>query len=331
MKRAIAVLAALTLPLVACGDDDSSSGAPDGTSTDAGTGADTPAGDEPVTIEHHFGTTTLEEAPERIVTIDSQWLDVMLALDGPVVGAAVYSYIEGGYLPWQADVLPDSVETITLSSTDIPYEAVAALRPDLILTSFAAPTQAEYDRLNDIAPTIGLLTDGQVDPWQEMATVAGKVLGRPDEAAALITGAEDLAAGIRAELPGLEGKSYAFVNYVPGDSMYVVTNPDDGAATFFSQIGLSIDPDLLALADGNVERLTLSLERIDELDSDVLLLLTNGTDTAAIPGYANLPAVQSGAVAILDMAQATALNLPSPLSLPYVIDTIRDALTAAAS
>jgi len=46
MKRAIAVLAALTLPLVACGDDDSSSGAPDGTSTDAGTGADTPAGDE---------------------------------------------------------------------------------------------------------------------------------------------------------------------------------------------------------------------------------------------------------------------------------------------
>jgi iron complex transport system substrate-binding protein len=34
----------------------------------------------PVEVEHEFGTTTIDTVPQRIVTIDVQWTDVMLAM-----------------------------------------------------------------------------------------------------------------------------------------------------------------------------------------------------------------------------------------------------------
>ena len=67
------------------------------------------------------------------------------------------------------------------------------------------------------------------------------------------------------------------------------------------------------------------------LDADLLLILTNGADVNDIPGYDLLPAVQDGAVAVLDIAGVTGLNTPSPLSIPYSLELIRPALEAAAT
>jgi iron complex transport system substrate-binding protein len=48
-------------------------------------------------------------------------------------------------------------------------------------------------------------------------------------------------------------------------------------------------------------------------------------------GYDQLPAVRSGAVAVLDYAAVVGLNTPSPLSVPYSLERIRPALEAAAA
>ncbi|HKY16005.1 MAG TPA: hypothetical protein VJM33_13855 [Microthrixaceae bacterium] len=66
------------------------------------------------------------------------------------------------------------------------------------------------------------------------------------------------------------------------------------------------------------------------LDGDLLLVLTNGGSTDDIVGFDQLPAVKTGAVAELDYLDATGLNTPSPLSIPYALDSIRPALEAAA-
>lgn len=318
-RRALIPFLAITLALAACGGDDD----------DAGGAADASEAAESVTVEHAFGSTTIDAVPERIVSIDTQWTDVLVALDAPPMGAALDPTVEGGRYPWQ-DVIPDSVEDIPVTDT-IPYESIAALRPDLIVASWAAAEQSDYDRLSELAPTIPLLGDEQVDTWQDMATVAGEFLGEEEQAAALIADADQQAADLAAELPGLDGKTYALANYVPGDAIYVVADPEDGAATLFAQLGLSIDPDLLALADGASGRVELSLERVGELDADLLILLTNGADPNEIPGYSGLPAVQSGAVSVLDVPTITGLNTPTPLSVPYALDAIRPALEAAAA
>jgi iron complex transport system substrate-binding protein len=59
--------------------------------------------------------------------------------------------------------------------------------------------------------------------------------------------------------------------------------------------------------------------------------LTNGAEPAEIPGYDARPAVQDGAVAVLDLAAVTGLNTPTPLSIPYSLERIRPALEAAAT
>ena len=313
-RRALIPFLAIAIALAACGGDDDDA-------------ADAASAGESVTVDHLYGSTTVDATPQRIVSLNTQWTDVMTSLDAPLVGAALDPTIEGGSYPWQD--MPEGVEMIEVSDA-IPYEAVAGLRPDLIVASWAAVEESDYDRLTDIAPTIPLLSDADVDEWQDMATVAGDLLREPEQAATLISDADEQAAALATELPGLEGKTYALANYVPGDAIYVVADPEDGAATLFAQLGLAIDPDLLALADGEAGRVTLSLERVGDLDADLLILLTNGADPNEVPGYAGLPAVQNGAVSVLDVPTITGLNTPTPLSVPYALEAIRPALDAAA-
>jgi iron complex transport system substrate-binding protein len=299
-----------------------------GSSADGGPGSESEAAGAggPVTIEHKYGTTTLDHTPERIVSLDNQWTDVLTALDAPLVGAALDPQIDGGRYPWQ-DGIPDDVEDITVTDK-IPFEAVAALHPDLVVITWGAQDQNDYDMLSAIAPTIPLLGDEQVDSWQDIARVAGEVLGEPGRGEQLVTESEERTAQISEELPGIGGHTFALANYVPGDAVHVVADPDDGSSRFFADLGLEIDPDIVDLADGASGRTELSLERIDELDADLLILFTNGADPAEIPGYDLLPAVQHHAVAVLDLAAVAGLNTPTPLSIPYSLDRIRPALEA---
>ena len=320
----------LAVMVAACGDDngDEADEAADAPTEEAGGEeiTESEAGG-PVTIEHRYGETTLEETPERIVSLDTQWTDVLTALDGRVVGAGVFVEAGGEPYPWQD--LGDDVELIPATDA-IPYEAVAGLDPDLIVITYGAVEEADYEQLSEIAPTIPLLGDADVDPWEDIAVAAGEILGVPEAAAELVTEAEQRAADLGDELPGLEGKSIAFANYVPGDALYVLTDENDGANVFFSQLGLEIDPELVEQS-GDTGRLELSLENVDQLDAEVLLLLAHDADPADITGYDQLPAVQTGSAMVVDMATAVALNTPTPLSLPYALEQIRPTLEASAA
>lgn len=326
MMRRIAATAAVVVALAALGACGGGDGDADPTPTTTGGGA--AAG--PVTVEHRYGTTTVEAPPRRIVSLDNQWTDVLVALDAPLVGAALDPSAPDGRWPWQ-DRIPADVEGIAVTDSTIPFEAVAALDPDLIVITWFAQGEQDYERLSQIAPTIPLLGDEQVDRWQDIASVAGQVLRDEAGARRLVDEADRRVEALRRELPGLEGRTYALANYVPGDAIYVVADPDDGASELFAALGMEIDPELLALAGGASGRVELSLERIGELDSDLLVLLTNGADPDTIPGFADLPAVRSGAVALLDLASISGLNTPSPLSIPYSLDRLRPTLEAAAT
>lgn len=316
----LVALVALVALTVACGD----SGGDDTASTsERDGGADT------VTVEHLYGSTEVPVDPERIVSLDTQWTDVLVALDAPAVGYLADANVDGDF-PWRGDELAGAT---TITATDsLPYEQIAALDPDLIVVTYLAQDEADYDRLAAIAPTIPLLRTGdQVDPWQDMADVAGRVLDATAEAEALVSEVDAAVAAVADGIPGLEGRTYAMVNYVPGDAFYVVADPDDGANVLFAQLGMAITPTILDAADDVEGRVELSLEQSALLDADVLVLFTNDADPADIPGYDQLPAVRGGAVALLDYAEVVGLNTPTPLSVPYSLELIRPALEAAAA
>lgn len=336
-KRILALLLALfVFAAAACGDDDG--GAETSTDDEAGlesTGTDD-AGDnesdeassEPVEIDHIFGTTTVDEEPERIVSLGTQWTDVLLAMGTPPVGYVDDTLgADRGLFAWQADLMPE--ESTSFTATDgIPFEKIAALQPDLIVATHYVTEQVDYDTLSDIAPTIPPLNGAElVDPWQELTEVAGHVLREEDAAEQIMADYEEMVTDAAQEFPNLEGKTYSFANYLP-DAIWVVANPTDGATQFFGELGLEIAPDLLELA-GDGGRAQISHEQAGLLDSDLILMLTNDLDPSDLPGFDQLPAVKSGAFVETSFDEAVALNTPSPISLRHVLDVIRPALEAA--
>src|SRR3546814_13238563 len=106
--RALATLLAAALLVAACGDDDggSDAAAVDSPATEPASG-DTTGGDEAagaVTIDHTYGETTIESTPERIVSSDPPWNDVLVALDAPLVAATPDPVPEERPLPRQDDM-----------------------------------------------------------------------------------------------------------------------------------------------------------------------------------------------------------------------------------
>ena len=109
-RRMLVALVALTVALAACGSDDDDDTAADA-SADASDEAAAPAGDGngfPVEIEHTYGTTTIEEAPERIVTVGLTDQDTAIALGTVPVGITQwFDTHEKGVGAWAEDLLGD--------------------------------------------------------------------------------------------------------------------------------------------------------------------------------------------------------------------------------
>ncbi len=285
---------------------------------------------ETVTIEHRYGTTVLDEVPQRIVTLNVQWTDAVLAMDLVPAAYMLSTAIgETAIYPWQEGLLDDA-EQIDAGDAGIPFEAIAALQPDLILGAYNIPDQAAYDTLAAIAPTIGPLGDLQVDPWSDQVTVLGQALRADDTAAEAIAEVDALAVAVAEELPGLAGATYTFANLVPGTGIYVIADPDDGASRLFDAMGMEIDPDIVALDEEAVGRVLISFEEIALLDADLVGVLLNGADPDSVVGLAELPSSENGTLIDFAYADIVGLNTPTPLSVPYLLELMRPTLEIVA-
>ena len=302
--------------LAACGSDDDEPAADEGRRLDS-----------PVTIEHQFGTTTIDTVPERVVTLDLQWTDVMLAMGVEPVAYAVDSLMPESGVPWQE--VPAGAKKLSLDD-GVPVEEIIALDPDLVLGSWYIPDKETYDLLAAQVPTVAAPPDEKVVPWQELVRTAGEFLADPATAERIIDETESKISAVAAELPGLKDKSFLLAQYIVGDSMYIVADEEDGSSSFFQALGMKLyQPVLEEGRRTGQTRLNVSTERADLLRSDLLVFLVNGGDEsnlADIPGFDQLP----GTVAVFDYATIVGLNTPSPLSLPYSLEQLRPYLEKAA-
>lgn len=318
MKRPVwlAVLLAGGLSLTGCGATEEAGGG----------GAALPS---PVTIEHRFGKTTIDKVPQRIVTIDLQWTDVMVAMGVKPVGYTVDPYMPDSGVPWQK--LPSGAKALPLDD-GVPVEQVLALNPDLVVGSWSIADKDTYDLLSARVPTITGPRDAKnVTPWQELVRTAGKILDEPEKAEKLVSAVEGEVTGTARELPALAGRTFALGQYLVGDSMTIVADEQDGSSLLFNELGMTLYPPLAEEGKkAGDARVSVSAERADLLRADLLLFLVNGgdeSDLTDIPGFDQLP----GTVAVLDYPTIVGINSPTPLSLPHVLDKLAPYLEETAS
>src|SRR5690606_41626252 len=114
----------------------------------------------PVTIEHAFGETTIEEEPKRVATLGWTDHDHALALGVVPVGATKLTWggNEEGSTDWfdaaLADIDGAKAPTRYADADGAPVAEIAALDPDLILATNSGITEEEYDKLSEIADVV---------------------------------------------------------------------------------------------------------------------------------------------------------------------------------
>jgi iron complex transport system substrate-binding protein len=322
---ALGAAAALAVTLSAC-----SSSAPESTATTGGN----PASDDafPVTVEHVYGETTIDEKPERVATIAWANHEVPLALGIVPVGMSKATWgddDDNGILPWVEEKLDElGGETpVLFDETDgIDYEAVADTAPDVILAAYSGLTQEEYDTLSKIAPVVAYPDVAWGTSVDDMVEMNAKALGLEAEGEALI---EDLHADADAALAAnsaLEGKKVLFAYFDPSDlSQIGYYTAADTRPGYLHDLGLPLPAIVEENEDSDQFYLQVSAEEAQKFD-DVDVLVTYGDDSTlatlqADPLLSKIPAIAEGRVAILPDATPIAASAnPSALSIPWGLE-----------
>ncbi len=282
----------------------------------------------PVTIKHALGSTTINNEPQRVVTIGWSDQDAVLALGVKPVGTTEwFNEQPGAIFPWARAAAGNATPEIVATAGEINYEKVASVRPDLILALYEGLDQNEYDLLSQIAPTVAHSPD--FDPfgatWQDMTLTAGRALGREQQAKDLIKDVEARFAKIRAEHPEWAEQTL-LVMATADEGTYSVFSPQDPKMRFFADLGFQTTPPWIS---GRVQEneATVSAEEASLLDVD-RLAWTSDPDTleqlSDDPIYNRLDVVQDGRVLYLDYTQppfpGAAISFNTVLSIPYALD-----------
>ncbi|MBA2953880.1 ABC transporter substrate-binding protein [Nocardioides sp. MAH-18] len=340
LLAAAAAATVLALSLTACGSDS------DEDATSEGSDAPAAADAFPVTIEHVYGETTIEEKPERVATVAWANHEVPLALGVVPVGMskATWGDDDGdGVLPWVEDKLTElGAETPVLfdETEGIDFEAVADTQPDVILAAYSGITQEEYDTLSKIAPVVAFPEIAWGTSVQDMVLIESKALGLAEEGEQLVADLDAQVAESYAAHPGLAGKSVMFSYIDPNDLSQVgFYTTHDTRPGFMASVGMAM-PKVVEEASAETEEfyVTRSSENPEDF-ADVDLFVTYGDTDGKLVGQiqgdpllSKIPAVEAGAIATLEDSSPLAASAnPSPLSIPWGIDEYFDLLEAAAA
>lgn len=316
-RRALLAGATSIILLSACGTDASSED--DATGAEAG-------GPFPVTVEHTYGETEIPEEPQRVVSLGYTEQDAILAF-GVVPVAVRYAFgpDDDVFFPWADEAAGDAQPEI-MPRTEVDFETVAALEPDLIMAVTAGLTEAEYDTLSQIAPTVvepeGFEAFGT--PWQEQTLITGRALGQEDRAEELVAEVEARFEAARDAYPQLDGRTFT-LSGTSYEGEYPFHSSDDTRSRFFVDLGMAVPPQLDEIA-GDEFYGTVSREEARQLESDVLLFQSGSPEERAgiegDPVLAALPAVAEGRAVFVEGADYDALQFVSVLSLPFLLDSL---------
>ena len=274
---------------------------PGPTSIPDGMGAARPDGVFPRTVRHFGGTTTIAAPPQRVVVIATGQTDAALTLGVVPVGAAsgddadlVPRYVRDAFPQYAAQL----AAVAPVGSRQSPsLEAIAALRPDLVLANAAASTDI-YPAFSAIAPTV--LVQGTGVNWKQDFLLLADSLGKRGTARAFL---DDFAADAAKLGESAGPETVSFVR-VTADRTRVF-----GVASFAGFIAWDAGLQRPPAQRFDATSKDLSPEELQLADADRIFYSVQGATgetqaaesaTIANPLWKALPAVRDGRAVLVD-------------------------------
>lgn len=298
-----------------------------------------------ITIEHIYGQTVIDEVPERVATISWVNADALLALGTVPVGMDIDTWGQNANdsTDWKDAKLKELGAEIGTANAPaqfsvadgIDYEAIAESDPDVIFAAYSGLKQEEYDKLSKIAKTVGPLEANYLTSWQQGTEAAGELLGKSDEAAALISDLEGALAAQGEQYPVFNDTTFIAADLSQPSTISLYAGKDN-RPRFLTSLGMT-QAEIVA---ENVPEGTFfaewSPERANELEADLVFasLASGATVQEALASnalFSQIPAASTGGLVAVDTDQAVlSVSAASPLSISWAIDNVVPTLAEGA-
>lgn len=299
----ITLALAASLTLAGCGDGDTSSSEdPEPTVSSA---------DYPVTIDAVNGEVTLDQQPERIVSLSPSATEILFAIGAgdQVVAADEYS------------TYPHQAPTTELSAYDPNVEAIAGYSPDLVV--IANDTNGIVGALAQLdIPTIVNPAPASIDEGYDGVAALGLATGHVDETAKVVA---DMRAGVDKAL-GAAPQEGLRVYHELDEKLYAASS-NSFIGSVYDALGATNIADTADKQKSGYPQVTE--EAIIAADPELIVITDQvsytADDVASRPGWENVSAVKSGNIVTVD-ADISSRWGPR---LPQLVRSITDAMASA--
>lgn len=277
----------------------------------------------PRTVKHELGETTITAPPERVVAAtDGGELCSLLALGVRPVG---FGQRNKPLRPWLGDKAA-GIETYDLSGGETSFERLAAWRPDLLLVQNGFATADNLSKFSAVAPTVAT---SFVD-WRANLRQVGEAVGRAADAVRLEKAADDEVAAAKERFAKVAGLKVRAVTAFDDGSVYLL-NDHSPLGKLAPALGLAPFPAQRTKGEA-VD--TVSLEQLDLLDGDVLLVqhFGKGDGTPALKQrdvFKRLPVVTKGKLVDLSEDESHASYFDSVLTISLNVAMLEKHLSVA--
>ncbi|MEW9670266.1 ABC transporter substrate-binding protein [Ammoniphilus sp. 3BR4] len=224
-----------------------------------------PAAEDVRVIEHAMGKTEIKGTPQKVVILTNEGTEALLALGVKPAGAVK---------SWTGDPFYEHIaaemEGVTVVGTEsqVNLEAIAALKPDLILGNKMRQEKV-YPQLSAIAPTV--FSDTLRGQWKPNFELYAKALGKEEEGKKVIADFDQRIEEFKTQFADKLDLQVSVVRFMAGKTRLYYKDTFTGV--IFEQIGLArpAAQDKPDFAD------EITKERTPEMEGDILFYFTYDT------------------------------------------------------
>ncbi|BAY86135.1 ABC transporter, iron(III) dicitrate-binding periplasmic protein [Calothrix parasitica NIES-267] len=236
-------------------------------------------------IKHELGKTCVPLNPQRIIALDESMMEILLALELKPIAAPEPPLTGSKRLKFTKK----TQDIATLGKVSQPnLEKIVQLKPDLIV-GFSFGVEQNYKSLSNIAPTLSI--DYTHTGWKDALVRVGEITGKSKQVQQLLNEYQQRIEVLRRKLDNKNNIKTVTITrfYAPGITPEF-RNKFSFPVSVISEVGLSIPEKQNQITTTSEDPyVSVSLERIDLLDADVLFAALDSKAEESFQKFQNSP------------------------------------------
>ncbi|MEA5515228.1 iron-siderophore ABC transporter substrate-binding protein [Nodularia sp. UHCC 0506] len=219
-------------------------------------------------IKHELGETCIPLNPQRIIVTEQVSLEALIAL-----GLKPIATVDTAFVASKANFLKSQMDGIAYIGRENQFnlETTLKLHPDLIIGTYGIDS-LNYDLFSQIAPTVKL--KNVHSQWKEILMSLGEIVNRTATAKTLLIEYQERLEKLRTALgEEINQLEVSVSRFHGGNKVPAFRSQYSFPGSILAELGISMpihQRRLIKTPDDTL--VTLSLERIDLLDADVLFV-----------------------------------------------------------